>query len=516
MRRSPLLSLTFSYFIPDYIWWRDSYITVEGHGPYILKVDGVFRTQTDTLYIVDDHSYIFDPTFQYRLCNDPQDFVGGNLYIEIEDGQCKKTQNPKVNVGSYEAVHVLNLTQYELERIDVYLNGEQYIIREALTVEECSSIPTVREWGDDNVYGKLDDDSWLMFDPRLQLDDNSLLNPLNDGGWIKSLTSGGLTQCANAPRSFLNEDSCVLSSNACRSTSNNGDFEILLNNETVTRLSSTTGRYVYTIHGLNVVDEIPNSSWRLEHPCTSGLRSRWELKNTTCQITTLMSATNESLSFLISQSSDSNPYIRDIYFPQNFLCDESDVNPNIELLVDDQCWVRVHPDKWSIYDMTFWVGSHPGGPYHIKKWFQNENNRYGGSSRLVFPNIHHEMSRWEANKHLFSFIGRFGDPLKIKDLPNILRTESFISYYDRDWTGTSNSHLVCGSPGEVSNDPLEGFKFETSSDFQTSTFGDDHRRNVWLMLALSAKDQLRQRIAWAFSQVCETFRLSRSQLTKFQ
>jgi len=64
--------------------------------------------------------------------------------------------------------------------------------------------------------------------------------------------------------------------------------------------------------------------------------------------------------------------------------------------------------------------------------------------------------------------------------------------------------LICGSYGEVANNKKQdGFVFDTSGDdFSTAFYnpGDD-KMNVWYMIALTANDQLRQRIAWALSQV---------------
>ncbi len=62
--------------------------------------------------------------------------------------------------------------------------------------------------------------------------------------------------------------------------------------------------------------------------------------------------------------------------------------------------------------------------------------------------------------------------------------------------------LVCGSQDEVANDPSLGHHFDIT------TGQDNHyrkivsgRESIWAMLALSAKDQLRQRVAWALAQL---------------
>ena len=52
---------------------------------------------------------------------------------------------------------------------------------------------------------------YLMFDPQFKFLENTVENPLPDGGGRIWSESNGLVFCANAARSFLNEDHCKLS-----------------------------------------------------------------------------------------------------------------------------------------------------------------------------------------------------------------------------------------------------------------------------------------------------------------
>lgn len=75
--------------------------------------------------------------------------------------------------------------------------------------------------------------------------------------------------------------------------------------------------------------------------------------------------------------------------------------------------------------------------------------------------------------------------------------------------------IVCGSPGEIPNDPILGHQLamrhqggqdwhhdvEYHSRWGTSTAA---KSSVWTMHALYAQDQLRQRMAWALSQILVT------------
>ena len=151
--------------------------------------------------------------------------------------------------------------------------------------------------------------------------------------------------------------------------------------------------------------------------------------------------------------------------------------------------------------MTYWVDHHPGGAYKIMKW--SENN----GTILVYPSLlprrPHGMSNWNNNWKKFSYIGRFGDYLRIGDLPNDLRSEEVTNYFDPSEEGDDSKILVCGSPGEVSSNRDQGFYFDVRNDYVTSSLSISRsRKYVWAMIAMSASDQLRQRVAWALAQVC--------------
>lgn len=68
--------------------------------------------------------------------------------------------------------------------------------------------------------------------------------------------------------------------------------------------------------------------------------------------------------------------------------------------------------------------------------------------------------------------------------------------------------VVCGSPGEVANNPFLDGIFDSFTRFSRTTkivnFGQQ-KKNIWLMSALGmhglGQDQLRQKMAWALSQI---------------
>lgn len=112
------------------------------------------------------------------------------------------------------------------------------------------------------------------------------------------------------------------------------------------------------------------------------------------------------------------------------------------------------------------------------------------------------MSRWNNNWHKFTYVGRFGDTMSLGDLPNDLRKVEVIDYFDESDKNLESLMMVCGSPGEVTNNKTGGFLFDADTGYQTVPwYVGNNKKYVWIMVALNANDQLRQRVAWALSQV---------------
>ena len=192
----------------------------------------------------------------------------------------------------------------------------------------------------------------------MKLEDNTVETPLADGGGLVQSLTGEQTRCSNAPRTFLNEESCVLSysTSAC-SSAGAPQLKIELTEENLATLHDMTGQYVYGVLGLPVVDF---QGTALESPCKPGLRSRWEIKSVAdCPSPTVLeAATNATLVNLLTRSSDSNPYIRDIIFPNSgSSCGSTDTASlaNVEIVVGSTCFNRVHPEHLSVYDFTYWT-----------------------------------------------------------------------------------------------------------------------------------------------------------------
>jgi len=378
------------------------------------------------------------------------------------------------------------------------------------------------------MNSKMSDGSMWVFDPRLILESNTVESPLVDGGGAVSLETADKTKCSNVPRTFLNEDSCVLSTEA--SACNVGisvDATFELNDDNIKQINALTERYVYAIEGLVV-----NGT---NHFCTPNFRSRW-LKDADQECvdpTALENNTRTTVTDLLLQNADdSNPFVRDVIFPGDgsLTCED---NPPLgtKIQVGNDCWTHVHSDYLSVYDMTYWTlpDTHPGNANALKRGAENPIKKWmdsKDSARLVFPSSHpltgtnmtdpmtgrpfifeedHPILRWEVHHVKFNYVGRFGDSIDFKDLPTGLRTAEVGEHYGATFNVGSSNVLVCGSPGEIANDPSLGTLFDvTASEMRDTTSSGElarQRENVWTTLAVEAKDQLRQKMAWALNQI---------------
>jgi hypothetical protein len=100
--------------------------------------------------------------------------------------------------------------------------ADDFILSEDFNSNACASLPS--PYGKSNgapgptIFGFVDG-MYLVYDPRLVLETNTVENPLMDGGGTAVVETNGQMLCSNAPRSFINEGNCKLSTavTACSS-----------------------------------------------------------------------------------------------------------------------------------------------------------------------------------------------------------------------------------------------------------------------------------------------------------
>jgi len=330
----------------------------------------------------------------------------------------------------------------------------------------------------DNSNFTLTGGHYYMHDSRLELVQNTLESP----------ASSTANSCPAVPRTFLNEGSCRLQA-AC--TPLNLQKTLFQLNETnLQKFHSVESKFLYSIVGLRTSVS----------PC--GTLSRWKklaaCSVDTCSGTVLSTADADAVR---SHLQAEDGWLRDI------AVDCSAVPANAIIQAGTEFFQHVHLHEHNVYDFSEWVNQHPGGMHHITKWASL-------NFEISFPG-HHAMTSWEAGstQNMLQYIGRAGDTIDFQDLPTSLQSETLAAAFNS--VGENDYFEVCGSPGEVGNAPENGNQLSFYSHFQESQFtdltfdnpnkkksSDRHAKTtVWTMKALTANDQLRQRMAWALAQI---------------
>ena len=480
----------------------------------------------------------------YEICDRPEKFVGGRVWLSHpQDDSCIRPVqfgsflgNPPIQFDGVQDARVLPRLEVTLPENSVrpmqvgYFatkvpSTQRLLTTQPLTGLTCSLLNSTRGGGATPiVFGRYKSEYWIH-DPRFVLLENTLSNPLADGGGVVvEQTTSDILQyqalCANVPRSWQNEASCYLSQDpqVCGPSSGQQPLDITLNEDTLAlfyNLTSSNGpesvRYVFAMAGLRITDDA-----EVPPPCQPLAKSRWiPVSGSTkqdCQ--TLGTETSQVLGNLIANHGDETDFLRDVFFPahSSAVCDEADVKAkDFEVWVDGTCWHNVHPNHGQVYDMTDWLDQYPGGAENIAP--------FAGSAWLSFPS-NHDMQEWQEYNDLIPNLGRFGDTVDfhsdlnvgIQFTPSI--RQHFLPHEDKNVSSplTTTGQLkrgvvVCGSPGEVANDlQLDGdrlrgaFGIATTGNSTGRTFKVD-METIWTTVATMSGDQLRQRMAWALSQI---------------
>lgn len=101
-------------------------------------------------------------------------------------------------------------------------SGQELLLTDGLNDPICDQVPPFADQYDVPIFGQMVDSSWVQWTPTVQLETNGpsindrpedmINNVLSDGGGEWSNKTGGVLKCANVARSFVNEETCSLSS----------------------------------------------------------------------------------------------------------------------------------------------------------------------------------------------------------------------------------------------------------------------------------------------------------------
>jgi len=291
------------------------------------------------------------PPGTYNLCM-PKEVLGESGFFGLSlDGYCRefKVGNPPIQFLSIknQPQHVFdNVPLSALDEFFIPVPGTvddsgDYLLPGGSTDPKCETFNGKHY----PIYIRFSDGTYMAFDPRLELIENTLENPVIDGG-NSAYVYGSL--CPNAFRTFVNAgDGCVYSDEipACSNDNITPDLEIKLSDENVKTLHDLTQDFPYIISGLRVET--------FGNPCILNGRSRFMRTGKTeaqCPVTNFNDGTGDYLKEYLRLSNDADSDILDMFheYPDQDCTIPVDMdltaNP-LYVYADDECWLLVHPGK---------------------------------------------------------------------------------------------------------------------------------------------------------------------------
>jgi uncharacterized protein (DUF1501 family)/uncharacterized protein (DUF1800 family) len=348
------------------------------------------------------------------------------------------------------------------------------------------------------------DGSYWIADPRLATLENTPEAPAAVNG-----LAGGAA-CPNVPKTFLNAASCVAGVSSCAPT-RFAPALFTLDAGSVRAFYELDGRFVYSIEGLRTDD--------VGSPCRAWSRSRWLLLNAGACASPdngkVAAGANATLTKMLAQSSDPNPLVRDIKMAEQ-VCSPAAATVGAKLTVTmpggaAACWQHVHPSLYSVFDFSDWstARGHQGNAEALKAGRPNPITRpaLSGATVLAFPSWH-PMARWDGNTYQYALVGRLGDVVDFATLSRALQSPAMAQRVGSVALAPGAVGEACGSPGEVTNVASRGDRltaglsaYAATSTLDSALYFKNSKTATWMALALGAPDQLRQRVAWALSQI---------------
>ncbi|CAE7202317.1 unnamed protein product [Symbiodinium natans] len=299
--------------------------------------------------------------------------------------------------------------------------------------------------------------------------------------------------CVAVPKTQLNVDQCAVQAGRVCNVAQATSATLILNTSSLELISTQTSSYVYSVSGLQADTG----------PC--GTLSRWKQLDCGAVDCTPSSLDSADLALIVGALGQKQGEYRDI-----FVTCATNVASGSVVSVSGVAFGHSHVQEGSVFDFSTWVSEHPGGAAAITKWASS-------GYQLVYP-ASHPMSRFEsalADKKLH-YVGTLGEEIRYLSLPTTLQSETLALALAPQ--SSEDFSLACPSPGESSNKPelgnnmpffmfFEGFSnAEVDLDIDHPSKDYDAksryaRTNAWINQAITAPDQLRQRVAWALSQI---------------
>eukprot|EP01046_Picozoa_sp_COSAG06_P010573 COSAG06_NODE_579_length_14027_cov_2.460942_5_plen_3130_part_00 len=366
---------------------------------------------------------------------------------------------------------------------------DSYSLRNIVENCELPPNPTVFIYHGERYY---------RHEPRSQLVDNTV-----DGPHIEDrITYQGF--CPAAGRTFTNADGCVRL-NSC-STPSWTEGTVTLNDDLMQQLFAKSQKYVYVLTNYSLDgfsdDEISACS----------VRTRW--KKTTgsaCDMDTpLGAATLTSLSAALQPQPNQTEVVLET--PDVIIIEAVQGECTTELngtsivgakvTLDGTCYEQIHPDELNVVDMAYWmhrIDRYGGGILPLTRPAMLGETELDMQSVCTTIRTREQPTCYSSS--LRRQLGVLGQEIEFSSLPTTVQVPWLAEFAGaEDVSVDPGVSLSCGSQGEVANDPALGHKYGDRREFpQKPTHRD--KEMLWPNVIVHAQDQLRQRVAWALSQM---------------
>jgi len=496
-------------------------------GKYSLYVDNILRSEVDEwLGVVWTQAIADDPSFQdgskiWAVC-DVKEHVDGFLGVWAGSScggrvwtYAKRAlfiaRNPAISFANVDTTitHVFTAADVTLANVETFLNGDAIVIKSLSA--SCDISKRVGAYVYMSVAGV-----YYRFDPRVKRGKNTIADPHVPAESVSIYSNDNEAVCPSAKRNFVNADGCKRG-NSCAPLIFS-DTPVTLNEATLIKWYTSSGKHVHHLQGLFLTQAYEVS------PCTS-VKARWKRIPSGCTVTALDVTTAVELASRIRTSVDtSNPHVLDTDTVAPSISCSVAQSPGVSTIgaiidVDGTCFQHVHPKLYDVHDFTFFAISHPGTLSAYKGNRRNPITRFAeeGNAELIYG--HYSMDNFESAFKSSIYlkesepIGRLGDTVSFRHLPAALQTFQMADLINATAAkDTSSSSAACGSPYEVANIPEYGNQYLVSDGDGTvlaaqyieadrqMEHGTD-KYGVFLTVATTAADQLRQRMGFALSQI---------------
>ena len=246
----------------------------------------------------------------------------------------------------------------------------------------------------------------------------------------------------------------------------------------------------------------------VDSSCMSDIAPPSPPSTTTACTSILDAGTVATIRDRINTTDTHNAYVRDIRVLHAYCSAPSSpvvAGAGAMVELNGECWQHVHSNMLDVRDFTHFSLIHQGNTGAFKPITRFAMD---GGTELRFP-ASHSMNRWGKNG-VGALLGRLGDTVDFSALPEDVQTLAMAQEFGVLAELDSHGTEVCGSPGEVANRPEYGHRIAswisqlnlgTEALFRYYPRSGVARRMVHTARVLYAPDQLRQRVAWALSQV---------------